>query len=39
MATPSASEIGQYFDFGEAAMPDTQQVSAQDVPTLSTNEG
>jgi hypothetical protein len=39
MATSDASEIGQYFDFGEAAIPDAQQESTQDIPTMSSGEG
>jgi hypothetical protein len=33
------SEIGQYFDFGEAAMPDLQQELTQDLPTTSSGDG
>jgi len=39
MATPSVSEIGQYFDFGEAAMPDAQQETSQGLPATSSGEG
>ncbi|KAH5433128.1 hypothetical protein HBI32_054660 [Parastagonospora nodorum] len=39
MATPSVSEISQYFDFGEAAMPDAQQETSQDPPSTLSGEG
>jgi hypothetical protein len=39
MATPSVSEISQYFDFGEAAMPDVQQETLQDPPSTLSGEG
>jgi hypothetical protein len=39
MATPSASDMGQYFDFGEAAMPDVQQEATQSISVMQTGEG
>ncbi|KAF2830694.1 hypothetical protein CC86DRAFT_391553 [Ophiobolus disseminans] len=39
MATPNASDMGQYFDFGEAAVPDVQQGASQQNSTIQLGEG
>jgi hypothetical protein len=37
MATPGASDLGQYFDFGEAAIPDEHH--AQNTAAVQSGEG
>jgi hypothetical protein len=39
MPTPGASDIGLYFDFGEAAMPDVQQETTVETTGATSGDG
>jgi hypothetical protein len=39
MPAPGASDMGQYFDFGEAAMPDVQQEATVDTTGAYSGDG
>jgi hypothetical protein len=39
MATPSAADLGQYFDFGEAAIPDGQEATVLNTAAIQSGEG
>jgi hypothetical protein len=39
MPTPGASDLGEYFDFGEAAMPDVQQEAIVDTTGAHSGDG